>query len=265
MLTLKRLGFAAAAITLGPAAFAAINSPTSGPSDVFLAVWNPNTNQSIVQDLGITEAQFEATDNNTQTYTIDGTASAFASALSTSGGTAGDLYIVFAGNANGAAAAGNFFDGTTLQFTGTSPPNSTFVQSNVQDAANAIGTFVNTQMVASNNPTVVASGATNPSYWAKGAPGPNPGLHLGGPNSFNVSGGLGTNLNYYNALNAGATDDAGELPTVSRITAAGFWNLSTGGTLTWNAATAQTPLPAAVWMFLSGLLGLGTVSRRKAV
>lgn len=257
MLNLKRLCFAAAAVTLGsPAAFAAVNSTTSATPDVFLAVWNPNTNQSIVQDLGLTEASFESQIASNQTFTIDG--GSFATDLSTASGTSGDLYIVFSGSTH---IGQNFFDGGSLQFTGTAPPSDLITQSNILDAAVNSGNFINAQMVPNNTTTLVASGAGNPAYWAKAAPGPSPGAHLGGPSSLLVDGAIGTSLNYYNALNEGPNDEADELPTVSQF--AGLWNLSTNGTLTWTAATAQTPLPAAVWMFLSGLLGLGTVSRRK--
>jgi hypothetical protein len=266
MLNIKRLCFAAAAVTIGSSAFAQINSPSTGPSDVFLAVWNPNTNQSIVEDLNITESTFEST-TGTQQFTIDGSTSAFQSALSISGGnTTGDLYVVFAGNANGANNDGFFFDDTYADFTGTaSPPASVLNQGGVQQVASAVGNFVTGQMVPGNKTTLVASGASNSGYWAKGAPGPNPGQALGGPNSFNASGAVGANLNYYYALNADPDDQAADAPTVTQF--AGLWNLSSTGTLTWtpNASGPTTPLPAAVWMLLSGLLGLGTVSRRKSV
>ena len=261
MLNLKRLCFAAAAVTFGSAALAQINSPSNGPSDVFLAVWNPNTNQSVVQDLGITQANFEAAVAGNQTFNIDG--STFATDL---GGTAGDLYVVFSGNANGAAAANNFFNGTYADFTGTvAPPGSILNQGSVQAVASAVGVYVDTQMATPNRSLVVASGANNSAYWAKGVPAPNPGKTLGGPLSFNASGALGSNLNYYVALNNAPADDSDSAPQVTQF--AGFWNLDAAGKLTWtaNSGGPQTPLPAAVWMLLSGLLGLGTVSRRKAV
>jgi hypothetical protein len=45
---------------------------------------------------------------------------------------------------------------------------------------------------------------------------------------------------------------------------AGEWSLSRDGTLTWNsAAVSAVPVPAAVWLFGSGLLGLAGVARRK--
>jgi hypothetical protein len=45
----------------------------------------------------------------------------------------------------------------------------------------------------------------------------------------------------------------------------GFWFLSSTGDLSWNlvAPASQLPLPAAVWLFASGLIGLGVIGRRR--
>jgi hypothetical protein len=45
---------------------------------------------------------------------------------------------------------------------------------------------------------------------------------------------------------------------------AGIWTLSANGTATYTLASASpVPVPAAIWLFGSGLLGLVGVSRRK--
>jgi hypothetical protein len=46
---------------------------------------------------------------------------------------------------------------------------------------------------------------------------------------------------------------------------AGFFFLSDTGDLTWNlvAPTSTVPLPPAVWLFASGLIGLGVIGRRR--
>lgn len=44
---------------------------------------------------------------------------------------------------------------------------------------------------------------------------------------------------------------------------AGLWNLDANGTLTWAASTTAVPVPAAVWLFVSGLAGLAGIARRR--
>ena len=46
---------------------------------------------------------------------------------------------------------------------------------------------------------------------------------------------------------------------------AGFFNLASNGTLTYNvaAAVSAVPLPAAFWLLASGVAGLGTIGRRR--
>jgi hypothetical protein len=48
----------------------------------------------------------------------------------------------------------------------------------------------------------------------------------------------------------------------------GFWLLSDTGDLSWNlvaSAASTVPLPPAVWLFASGLIGLGLIGRRKGL
>ena len=91
----------------------------------------------------------------------------------------------------------------------------------------------------------------------------NAGVQLG----FNVAGGLnttdlavvsvGSNANFFEA----ATNQAGTTLTDQYL---GAWNL-TGNVLSYTAAPAVSavPVPAAVWMMLSGVLGVLSVGRRK--
>lgn len=80
------------------------------------------------------------------------------------------------------------------------------------------------------------------------------GANAGQMVSFNVVGSATDSLMMYNF----ATSDEGQSP----VAAGGLWSLDlTGGSISY-AALAPVPLPAAVWLFLSGLLGFGAVARR---
>lgn len=81
----------------------------------------------------------------------------------------------------------------------------------------------------------------------------------GGSLPFAITGLLGSTLSYFTATVNGSS--AGDASTFAQI--AGFWSLSNSGQLTWNAASAAVPVPAAIWLLGSGLLGLVGVGRRR--
>lgn len=75
--------------------------------------------------------------------------------------------------------------------------------------------------------------------------------------TFNVTGLSTESLYFWNLLTSQASN--GELAGAD-IKALGQWNLDlAGGTVSYSAV----PVPAAVWLLASGLLGLGAVSRRR--
>lgn len=87
-------------------------------------------------------------------------------------------------------------------------------------------------------------------------------------NSDLASTALNTATAFYNILangNRSGTTDGIAAGKTGTTTYAGFWDLTTSGQLTYNIAVAPVPLPAAVWLFGSGLLGLLGVGRRRAV
>lgn len=80
------------------------------------------------------------------------------------------------------------------------------------------------------------------------------GSRLGLKVPFSAVGSANESLMMYNF----AGSDEGQSP----VAAGGLWALDlTGGALSY-AAVAPVPLPAAVWLFLSGLLGFGAIARR---
>lgn len=73
---------------------------------------------------------------------------------------------------------------------------------------------------------------------------------------------LGTAANFFN--DTGSSTKPFSSTEYTYNGQAGFWFLSATGDLTWNLPVASTvPLPPAVWLFASGLIGLGLIGRRR--
>lgn len=257
--------FALAAVTLGGTALAQSYVPSSasnGPSDLFIAVFNPDTvnnpGPSLVQDLGIGQ---DAGDPNTipqggvlpvfdptQPFSLqlDGSAANFTSQLA--GAT---VFGVFGGNIIN--TSGVLTGETFVTTTNVSSP--TAINSGVIAGRATTANYVDNFLSAANGGngvTQLLKGAGNGQNWANQTGG-----SFGFP-SASPTATIGSNLNFYTFTTT--SDDNNASADVSQW--AGHWNLSTTGLLTWTPDQGSpVPLPAAVWMLLSGLLGLGSIAR----
>jgi hypothetical protein len=88
-------------------------------------------------------------------------------------------------------------------------------------------------------------------------------------NSLISAGSVGSALSFYNVLANSTTAVGGNgmaAHTTTTTAYNGFWFLTSGGQLTYNIASsaAPVPVPAAVWLLGSGLLGLIGVGRRRS-
>lgn len=264
---------AAVMLSAGATTFAA-TAPSSGPTDLFVAVWNTATAKSVVQDLGSSfslanlgsTSTFNSASGYSTTATLDG------GNLATDLGAGTYSYALFAGDLSVAGSSFLAFTGNTAYLSQVSSLGKT-LESNSSIFANAMGTALDPYVV-NNLPGATTTFVTaddhsaGSKYWAAttnvNAPGSN--FTIGGFQGAAVGSATLSLLKYF-----GVTENGPDLITPTFLGNSahnGVFSLSTTGTLAYNLAAASTstvPLPAAGWLLVSGLLGLGTVGRRKAV
>jgi hypothetical protein len=277
---------AAVAMAAGSTAFAAI-SPTDAPSDLFIAVWNPTTNTSFVGDLG-SSFSFSALDSGS--FNTAG----FSTSIAVDGGNLNSVlgggtysYSLFAGNTTPHQNVFATYLGDTA-FLSQNFGSALFPLSNAGAFTSAMGTldnYIDNNFGCPGGPgvgsctapgassfTAVDTGTAASKYWASsavpGSPGhPGADFQLATYPGHATVGDAGLELTKYFAPADGG--DNGSDPTVASFVGAnglaGVFSLDSSGTLSYSAgAVTGVPLPAAGWLLMSGLLGLGAVGRRKA-
>jgi len=225
-------------------AFGAITAPPSTNSDVFLVVTNPTTFATEVIDLGVSASSLANLPS--QSFTVDsalianlgGNASALnfqvVATQGTAGATAGTVLYTTVFPGSGSATSGTVL-GTQLTTLGN-----WFAANGAAFAtAGSYQTFLTTSANASWVQNAGAIGAPGSTYGLAGVV---------------TSATVGTALSMYSYTSTGRST----APTTSSVL--GTWTLS-GNVLSF--VSAATPLPAAAWLFMSGLLGFGGVTRRR--
>lgn len=217
-----------------------VGDPSSGNGGLIISVWNDT--RSVVQYLGLNVAQLTAAElaqSSSAPWNID---------LSIFGGNlAGVQYHLTAVD-----GLGNSVPGTTRALFTFDAASQPFIDT--PSLVNIIGNtnaFVdNVNFACATNPcTTTDPGSLE--YAGQGLWG----FNLGGAVAGFAAANIGTSLNFYETLNG----PRGGMPTTTLL--AGQWLLNSVGQLTYN--TSPVPLPAAMWLLLSGLGGLGVISRRK--
>jgi hypothetical protein len=270
-LSIKPLAAAVSLALISVSAHAQLASPVQGTAvpgvnGVFLEAWNATSGATELVNLSYAYTDIAAA-NVGNLNTATGPAWTSATNPSTGTGTVSQLNFGTIANA-GAAGFTNYtvVSAATATQTGiagtsgasvassSSPATTTFtglgtVISNIQteiaawgSQTGATGTFFD----ATGGTTVAALAALGPSY---------SGSFISG--GAIASGAVGSAMDFYSIL--GASHKA----TTTAYN--GFWFLSSTGQLSYNiaSAAAPVPLPAAVWLLGSGLLGLIGVGRRR--
>jgi hypothetical protein len=259
MHTLKKLAAAVTIVMAAGGAQAAITDGLTQSGELFFNVWDETAQQSYGLDLGITTTELLANPNQTLTFNLfsDANYGSFLSPQSP---------LVF--NIAGFDAVLN--DISDVPFYGDMLTSNAAVASMVAGAGwstaqlDGLNSRFSVHLGALNsvesNPT--ANGAGNGS----GVAGPGNGdayygantwmNNFGGGIPFTNSAGVDTALSFWHL---GTTDGADVVTTQFD----NVWTLSSNGVLTYAPSVSQVPVPAAVWLFGTGLMGLVGVARRK--
>ncbi len=256
-----KLLVAAIAIASSANVSAAILSPIEafGQSEAVFSIWDPTVNQSYAIDLGTTWQTFRDNLSNASysvSYAIDTTSGSVYNQALGGSDTANLVWNVSVADSQLASYA-NFEDFGVI---GTSNSGTTLDQSSLDQAINAHKGYANN--LRGTTPVVNNDPALNDEYFGTVANGGYSGSGFiwntsWGTNALDNSASFGTDLDFYYWQTSGFN------PAPGMTKAAGSWSFD-GSTLAYGAApVSAVPVPAAAWLFGSGLIGLVGVSRRK--
>jgi len=255
---------ALAAISTGANA-AIVQGSAQTDGELFLTVFDEAGQQSYALDLGFTVNQMTADNSSTRTYdltTFDNNFAGFA-------GNTNLRYTVTGANTE----VGSTRRGTTTQFgfmTTTSGTVDTVIAAGGANQADATGIVNNINNMARNsnasagtpyNPTTT-NGDLNVSNVA-----------LIGEIGYYADSSWGDTIGNRGIVASDLVDSSMTMYTVRvnnadsggpmLVDAIGSWLLTSSGQLTYTNTPSAVPVPAAVWLFGSGLVGLVGIARRK--
>ncbi len=243
------------ALAMSSMANAAIlqSNSTSGSGELFMTAWDQAGQQSYSLDLGLLEGDFVANTSQTLSYDLSADAN-FANFM----GNTGVVYTVTGGD-------DSFQDPASYGYVTTSVSSVDLIkqaattQSMIAGVVGAIDNMaLNSNTAAGDllDPNLNLSSYSIPgdigyfgnATWS---------INLGGK-SFVAAGAVDSSIPFYFAsLDAPSGYTLGVLTELPNV-----WTLTSTGQLTY-AAPSTVPVPAAVWLFGSGLLGLVSVARRR--
>lgn len=260
---LSAASVSAFATSVTPPSTGPVPAPGTGNGGILVEVYDTTTGTSMTEWLGSDVGSFGAPSatpagGETLDYGILGGSSQFSSLFSASEIAAGDVSFTVSG-VNDVVTTSPVVD-LTLSKPGTIRLNT--LESVASSAVTGVGSILNAAAGCNNANPCIATSTTAPGY----AVGKFGGA-LGGLSSSSSAAGIvgGAALDFYQIVGTGTASTLQTPVQFANATGAATWTLSSSGDLVYNVPSpSAVPLPAAVWLLGSGLLGLAGVGRRKS-
>jgi hypothetical protein len=276
----SKLTLAAAVTSIllaGGAAHAAAIVPNSGDGSLLFFVTDTKTNQTYTDVLtqtvngyfSVAQATTPATNgivnilNGDTNFSVNLSGDSVLTSFLTSAGSDPLSYGIIGGAYSGALGAGQRPQGK-VRMVASSPVENSVLTNLQSQLVNATPSGLNVD-VQTLNINLGAANSTNQGVFGTpiSAGGPVLNLYGGGLDQTGLTGVVpGTAVTLYGVTGNGI---AGASTTAFSLGTLNFSLANDTLTFTGNGGTAPVPLPAAVWLLGSGLLGLAGVGRRRAV